>query len=371
MEERMASVWPKLIYSAMPLVVPGVGSRFVAEALLRRWLSDATALQPVLRSLPHNPTMEMDLALWRISQQLKAEGLEPSADHPAIRAFLAQYGHRSLREIDIGMPRWREEPEHVLYVLRTYLAHEEQDDPQEQFRRGAQLAEEASQALVDRVRREKGWLRAKVMQFVLRRVRALGGWRELPKFMGVRLFAALRTALAKVGKVFVEANRLDRPEDVYFLDLNDLDSSADLRAVVTKNRANYEREMERKVIPRVMTSEGETFYTAPSTTPDALVGTAASAGSYEGLVRVIHDPRGAKLLPGEVLVAPGTDPAWTPLFLSAGALVMELGGIMSHGSVVAREYGIPAVVGVPGATNLLKTGQRVRVDGESGQVVVM
>src|SRR5207302_2570662 len=116
------------------------------------------------------------------------------------------------------------------------------------------------------------------------------------------------------------------------------------------------RELGRRVIPRVMTSEGEAFYTSPGTAPApstgtaALVGTAASAGVHEGTVRVLFDPRGARLEPGEVLVAPGTDPAWTPLFLSAGALVMELGGIMSHGSVVAREYGIPAVVGVPEAT---------------------
>ena len=118
-----------------------------------------------------------------------------------------------------------------------------------------------------------------------------------------------------------------------------------------------------------MTSEGETFYASPAAVPGALLGTAASAGVREGVVRVILDPRGAKLEPGEVLVAPSTDPGWTPLFLSAGALVMELGGVMSHGSVVAREYGIPAVVGVVGATRLLKTGQRVRVDGEGGQVV--
>jgi pyruvate,water dikinase len=119
----------------------------------------------------------------------------------------------------------------------------------------------------------------------------------------------------------------------------------------------------------VLTSTGETFYTAPATTPGALTGTAASPGVFEGRVRVLFDPREARLAPGEVLVAPGTDPAWTPLFLSAGALVMGIGGIMSHGSVVAREYGIPAVVGVAGATQRLRTGQRVRVDGENGLVV--
>src|SRR5205807_8522311 len=125
--------------------------------------------------------------------------------------------------------------------------------------------------------------------------------------------------------------------------------------------------MTRRAVPRVLTSTGETFYTAPAK-PGVLAGTAASPGVYEGRVRVSFDPREAKLAPGEVLVAPGTDPAWTPLFLSAGALVMEIGGMISHGSVVAREYGIPAVVGVAGATQQLRTGQRVRVDGENGLV---
>jgi pyruvate,water dikinase len=368
-EERLAAFWPQFIYHAFPIILPGFTARFLAELLLGRWLNDPGALQPVLRSLPHNPTMEMDLTLWRISRALKRAGSEPSADHPLVRAFLVRYGHRGVREIDVGMPRWRDDPEHVLNVLRIYLAHDDDDDPEEQFRRGEQAAEEAGRALVERVRREKGWLRARLLQFLLRRVRALLGRREFPKFLIVRIFAALRAMIARAGAALVAAGRLDRAEDVFFLDLNDLDSPGDLRRIAARNRAEYDRELGRKVIPRVMTSEGETFYTVPGVVPGALVGTPASAGCYEGTVRIVLDPTGAKLLPGEVLVAPGTDPAWTPLFLSAGALVMELGGIMSHGSVVAREYGIPAVVGVPDATRQLRTGQRVRVDGESGQVV--
>jgi pyruvate,water dikinase len=371
LDRELTALWPALLERAWPLFVPGVAARFLAEAHLRRWLNDPAALQPVLRSLPHNPTMEMDLELWRISRTLKAEGVEPSADHPAVRAFLARYGHRAVREIDVGMPRWRDDPAHVLNVLKTYLGHRPGDDPERRFREGEQAAEEALAALVGRVRRRKGWLRARLLRFLLRRVRALAGLRELPKFLVVHIFAAVRVALAQTGAALVDAGRLDRAEDVFFLDANDLESSADLRAVAAQHRADYDRELSRKVIPRVMTSEGETFYTAPDVVPGALAGTGASPGVYEGQARVILDPRGAKLVPGEVLVAASTDPAWTPLFLSAGALVMELGGVLSHGSVVAREYGIPAVVGVPEATRRLQTGQRVRVDGESGQVVLL
>ncbi|MDD5369090.1 MAG: PEP-utilizing enzyme, partial [Anaerolineaceae bacterium] len=100
-------------------------------------------------------------------------------------------------------------------------------------------------------------------------------------------------------------------------------------------------------------------------------GSPVSPGSVEGNVRVVLDPRHAALLPGEILVCPGTDPSWTPLFLTAGGLVMEVGGLMTHGSVVAREYGIPAVVGVHRATTRLKTGQRIRIDGSSGKIVVL
>jgi len=228
---------------------------------------------------------------------------------------------------------------------------------------------------------------------MLSRVRALAGTREYPKFFAVRMFALFRRVLGKIGQDLVAAGRLDRAEDVYFLWFRDWqgsegdadrrdpggpvgrrDSGApaerrDLRDLAAANRAEYQRELGRRSIPRVLTSEGEAFYGAPVTVAGALVGTAASPGVHEGRVRVIRDPKGTKLEQGEVLVAPGTDPAWTPLFLTAGALVMEIGGIMSHGSVVAREYGIPAVVGIPDATRRLRDGQRVRVDGESGLVI--
>jgi pyruvate,water dikinase len=144
-----------------------------------------------------------------------------------------------------------------------------------------------------------------------------------------------------------------------------------MREVVRQRREEYAHEMRRRHVPRVLLSDGtepEAQLTTTQKVDGALTGTPASAGSVTGRVRVIMDPVGAHLEPGEILVAPSTDPGWTPLFLTAGGLVMEMGGANSHGAVVAREYGIPAVVGVDGATSQLSTGQTISVDGTNGVI---
>lgn len=371
LEDILPTIVPDVATNLLPMVAPGGLAVLCLHAHLQAWLGDTSVLQPVLRALPHNPTTEMDLALWDVAQQLKQEGVVPSAEHPVVQGFLARYGHRAACEIDLGVPRWRDDPTPILNILRTYLTHGEELDPAVHFRRGTEQADEVAANLIARVRQAKGSLHATWVGFLLRRVRAFAGLREYPKFYAVRMLAAARRVIAGAGAELVTAARLDRADDVFFLDLRDWQSSQDLHPLAAANRAEYDREQHRRSIPRVLTSTGEAFTTAPVATPGALVGTAASAGVYEGRVRVVFDPREAKLEPGEILVAPGTDPAWTPLFLTAGALVMEIGGIMSHGSVVAREYGIPAVVGVAGATQQLHTGQRVRVDGENGLVMPM
>jgi pyruvate,water dikinase len=223
-----------------PLLGTGLGAVGLLQARLPAWLGDATALQPVLRALPHNPTTEMDLALWDVSRRLKQEGAAPSAGHPAVAAFLARYGHRAAREIDLGVPRWREDPTPILDVLRTYLTHGPTEDPARHFRRGAELAEQAVADLVERVRRRQGRLRAAWVRFLLRRVRALAGVREYPKFFAVRALAAMRRVLAGAGAELVAAGRLDHPEDVFFLDLRDLQAPHDLRGLAAANRQDYE-----------------------------------------------------------------------------------------------------------------------------------
>src|SRR5262249_41999828 len=226
LEDVLPTLGPDVLSHFLPLVGSALLAFRLLRGRLRAWLGDDTALQPVLRALPHNPTTEMDLALWGVAQRLKAEGAAPSADHPAVRAFLDRYGHRAAREIDLGVPRWRDDPAPVLNVLRTYLTHGEEADPERHFRQGASLADETAARLVERVRREKGRLRAAWVRFLLRRVRALAGVREYPKFYAVRVLAAVRRVLAGAGAELVAAGRLDRADDVFFLDLPDLTAPA-------------------------------------------------------------------------------------------------------------------------------------------------
>jgi pyruvate,water dikinase len=378
----------------LPLFAPlGVGmlGHEGAQALLRKapGLDHDALVAAAMRSLPNNPTTEMDLELWRVSRRLREDGASPDPEHPAVASFLDKYGHRALREIDAGMPRWGDEPAYVLQVLQNYLSHGEEADADRRFATGQAQAQVAVAALVNDFRRTRGRLRARFLQKLLDWARALEGLRETPKFYTVQLLAIVRGALLRAGSAMAAHGLLAKPEDVFWLHVDEVrevdagDKSgddpdgrdrADLTAIVAERKVEYQRELTRRRVPRVVTSTGETLYEPALLEEDGditLSGTAASPGTCEGYVRVILQPEGAKLRAGEVLVAPGTDPAWTPLFLTAGALVTETGGPNSHGAVVAREFGIPAVVSVRAAASVLRTGQRVRVDGGTGRVTVL
>ena len=245
--------------------------------------------------------------------------------------------------------------------------------PDARFAAGERVAEQAVADVVARVGRRSRW-RARAVGFALGRVRALVGLREAPKDHLVRLIALARAELAAVGDKLAARGLLDAPDDVFFLDFHDVRAAitgTDRRATVSARREEYARELRRRHVPRVLLSDGtepEALARPGALDDGALVGTPASAGTITATARVVLDPVGARLEPGEVLVAPSTDPGWTPLFLTAGALVMEMGGPNSHGAVVAREYGIPAVVGVPEATTRITTGARLTVDGAAGRV---
>jgi pyruvate,water dikinase len=210
-------------------------------------------------------------------------------------------------------------------------------------------------------------------------VRLLLGARESPKFYAVRAMGIVRNVLLEIGEEFAAAGTIRRGEDLFFLHVDELAALShredrDWKALVRERRATYERELRRRQVPRVLVSDGRTFYEgvgAETDTGDVLTGSPVSPGVVEGVVHVVLSPLGTQLAPGEILVCPGTDPAWTPLFMAAGGLITEVGGMMTHGSVVAREYGIPAVVGVHQATLRLKDGQRIRVDGTTGKILII
>jgi pyruvate,water dikinase len=196
----------------------------------------------------------------------------------------------------------------------------------------------------------------------------------------VTALAAVRAQLEAIGVELARRGQLASPDDVFFLTLAEVRTGVgpagtepiDLRERVARRREEYDRELRRRHVPRVLLSDGtepEAVATAGTAVEGALTGTPASAGTVTGTARVVLDPVGAHLEPGEILVCPSTDPGWTPLFLTAGGLVMEMGGANSHGAVVAREYGIPAVVGVARATERIVTGQRITVDGTAGAIV--
>ena len=384
-----------LVPRTRPAAATGFALFGLAARLLGAYASGAE-LATVLRGLPHNVTTQMDLALWELAQRVRDDDAAAAAvlDEPltalaqhfsagtlpetlqlGLAAFLSRYGHRSVAEIDVGVPRWAEDPTYVLGVLANYLRH---DDPRlaadAVFARGEREAETMVATLTSRAA-QRSAVRAAAVGFALRRTRQLAGIRELPKAYVVRALAAARGQLASVGSELVAAGRLDTTADVFYLDLSEAHRAldgADLRALVERRREAYDQEMRRRRVPRVLLSDG----TEPeSAHPEAsravagtLRGTPASSGTVTGVARVVLDPVGARLDPGELLVAPSTDPGWTPLFLTAGGLVMEMGGANSHGAVVAREYGIPAVVGVAGATDVLRTGDTITIDGAAGTV---
>jgi pyruvate,water dikinase len=402
---RLSTVFQFLLPRFISVFGPGMASL----ALLNRMAKNkdqgdhgiSMEVLEVTRGLPQNVTTEMDLALWEAARTLKSDpesldlftgsgapvlarryldGSLPVVAQNAVALFLDRYGMRGTGEIDFGQPRWREDPTPVMQTLLSYLQIDEASGPDVLFKRGQEAAQAAIEKLAREARRRPlGGLREWIVRGAAGRIRILMGARESPKFFAIRVMGIARKELLDVGQQFAEAGILDHAADLAFLNFSDLDAlsrneAQDWKALATSRRAIYEREMRRGQVPRVLASDGRAFYEgvgAGTDTGEIITGSPVSPGVVEGIVRVVFNPHEARLAPGEILVCPGTDPAWTPLFLAAGGLVTEVGGMMTHGSVVAREYGIPAVVGVHQATMRLKDGQKIRVDGTTGKIVIL
>ena len=391
-ERLLVTTPPRMFPRLVAMAAAGLVSYNLASRLLRGVASE-DEMRTLLRGLPFNPTTEMDLELWAIARRTREDppsraaladrshaelsadfrrGALPPMLQRELKTFLVRSGHRAIAEIDLGLPRWSEDPSHLLGAIANYQRLDTAAlAPDAQFARGAREADVTIATLLSRVHGPRRFLARRF----LRRVRALAGVREAPKFHIVRVFARGREILAPVGAALAADGRIAAADDIWFLTLPDARHAVageDMHARVAERRAEYRREERRRHIPRVLLSDGTDAEVAfaSAATDGAIRGTPASPGTARGVAHVMLSPANARLEPGEVLVAPATDPGWTPLFLTASALVMEMGGMMSHGAVVAREYGIPAVVGVPEATTRIATGQHVVVDGSAGTVAL-
>jgi len=395
----LGTIFVEGVWNMPPFLVAGMLARHLIMRLTQKY-GDPGDIVALTRGLSGNATTEMDLAvgdladvarqspelIHHLTTQDPVTALKTAADVPGGEAFMTawnqfldRFGMRGPSEIDISRPRWREKPASLLQVVVGNLQHGEAGRHREQHQRLVTEGDAAGERLVAAAQYGVfGFLRAAIVRRLVRVTRNLLPIREHPKLLLVRALDLVKQIILEAAETLKGQGRIDDVNDVWFLDLTDLidlfeQPIEDLRDLIAQRKADFAR-YQKMIPPRVMTSEGEipvVQHTGKDMPDGALPGNSVSAGVVEGLAKVVLDPNTDLLSPGEILVAPFTDPGWTPLFINAAGLVMEVGGVMTHGSVVAREYGIPAVVGVLNATQIIKTGQRIRVEGDSGYVEIL
>jgi rifampicin phosphotransferase len=368
----------------------------VAEGVLQQVFSDAPEeLNDVGRGFPDELVTRINLGLGDLADVARehpevADALRDDASldeiesreggdafRSALDDFLDEFGHRATGELDISRPRWREDPSGLIATVRADLEHGERGEHRERIMQLEREANAAAKRLEKRASRGSlGPLRRRFIRRLIRTYRGYIQTREHPKHGTAHLFAAWHEAFRDAGESLATEGQLNTVDDVWFLRRDELFAALDdhsLDVDIPARRAEFKRHVSMNA-PPVLTSEGEAP-TAPverEDVPDGtLVGTGVSSGIVEGTARVIHDPSEETIEKDEILIAPSSDPGWTPLFLNAAGMVVEVGGRMSHGALVAREYGLPAVVSVPEATRRIKTGQRVRIDGTQGTVEIL
>ncbi|ONI48105.1 hypothetical protein AN643_03315 [Candidatus Epulonipiscioides saccharophilum] len=291
--------------------------------------------------------------------------------------FITKYGARAAGEIDIATKRWADDPETVAKSIMDLVETSKNGDHRKNFDIVVRHAKAMEKAFIEVVRMKYGDRKANKIAKLTKKFRDCMPLREHHKFLMIHYLKYSRRIYMQIAQDLVNSGRLDDPEDIFyigFLELYNLvDTTQPFQNLVNRRKEKYQH-FEKLKPPVLMTSEGE-IITAKNLNnnlpPNALPGMAVSSGIIEGIAHVVLDPVGAKIQPGEILIAPYTDPGWTTLFINASGLVMEIGGLLTHGTVVAREYGIPAVVGIHDATTLIKTGQLIRVNANEGYVEIL
>lgn len=366
---------------------------------MNAWLGEKNAADTLSQSVDGNITSEMGLALMDVAdvirpypevidylqqtkddnfldELVKFDGGQESRD--AIQGFLDKYGMRCAGEIDLTRTRWSEKPITLVPLILGNIKNFEPTASRRKFEQGRREALAKEQELIHRLKQlPDGEQKAKETKRMIDLVRNFIGYREYPKYGMVNRYFVYKQALLKEAERLVQAGVIREKEDIYYLAFEELHEAARTNKlddrIISKRKEEYQRYVKLSP-PRVMTSDGEIIrgeYDRENLPDGALAGLAVSSGVIEGRARVIWNMEDADLEDGDILVTAFTDPSWTPLFVSIKGLVTEVGGLMTHGAVIAREYGLPAVVGVENATGLIKDGQRIRVNGTEGYVEIL
>ncbi|CAL9342287.1 rifamycin-inactivating phosphotransferase Rph [Streptomyces sp. enrichment culture] len=384
---------------SMQVITAGMEATRWLNDKLQEWLGEKNAADALTLSAPDNITSEMGLALLDVADVIRPhpevvaflrgvedeDFLDELAELPggtgardAIEAYLDRYGMRCVGEIDITRPRWRERPTALVPAILDNVRNFEPGAAARRFEQGRQEAQKKEQDVLSRLRTlPDGKRKADRTKRMIDRVRTFIGYREYPKYDIVSRFFVYKQALLEEAERLVRANVLPEKEDIFYLtfqELHDVVRSHRVDEQLIRRREEAFRSYHALTPPRVLTSDGEAVtgaYRRDDVPAGALTGLPVSAGTVEGRARVIHDMAEADLEAGDILVTTYTDPSWSPLFVGITGLVTEVGGLMTHGAVIAREYGLPAVVGVDRATRLIRDGQRIRVHGSDGYVEIL
>jgi pyruvate,water dikinase len=389
---------------SMQVIMAGMQATWWLNEQLEAWLGEKHAADTLTLSAPGNVTSEMGLALLDVAdvirphtrvvaflQRVEDEGHDDEAfldelgklaggreAREAIRAYLEKYGMRCVGEIDITRPRWSERPTTLVPLILDNVRNFTPGEAKRRLEQGRQAARSKERELLERLRASAdGVKKAEEAKRMIDRVRTFSGYREYPKYGIINRYFVYKQALLEEAERLVQADVLGDKEDVFHLTFHEFHDVVRTRRVdqklIRRRKAAF-RSYQALTPPRVLTSDGEVIvgaYRRDDVPTGALVGLPVSAGTVEGRARVIRDIAQADIEAGDILVTTYTDPSWTPLFLAIKGLVTEVGGLMTHGAVIAREYGLPAVVGVEHATSLIRDGQRIRMHGTEGYIEIL
>ena len=393
-----ASSFDRDLQNLIPRMAPGIISFKALESLEQKLLGTNQYVNVIAKGLEGNITTEMGLCVGDLADIIrKSPDLVSEFENDdystlfsrinklkgndefrnTFNDFMDKYDMRAAGEIDIAKDRWIEDPEPLAKSILATIKTSEEGIHRKEYKDTIEKAKKATKEFIKEVESKHGKVKGKIVRRLIIVLRNVLPAREHPKYLIMKIILIFKKAIIEEAKILVEKGYLAEEKDIFYINFWELYSAVQenesLIELVEQRKEEYNH-YRKLITPRVLTSDGEEIkagYKRENMPKGALPGMPVSSGVIEGIARVITDPAKDSLNKGEILVAPFTDPGWTPLFINAAGLVMEIGGLLTHGTVVAREYGIPAVVGVLEATKIIKTGQKIRVDGNAGFVMII